>query len=145
MSCTTDGAVSGHAIGRLDGHAIDRFPHRINRNWRSLRTRRCFRNFVYVPHRPQSICDRIECQLRAPRQHPTLATPDRTRTRYNHSRTDVRAYLPGVEVNRDHFGGSSRARLVHCTWNRLTPASIPNADTSGAEFLLAGTAFAPSL
>ncbi|KAL4098369.1 hypothetical protein QTP88_022997 [Uroleucon formosanum] len=57
----------------------------------------------------------------------------------------VAAYLPGVEVNRDHRGGSSRARSIHCTWNRLTPASIPNVDTSGAEFLLAGTAFAPSL
>jgi len=55
------------------------------------------------------------------------------------------AYLPGVEVNRDHRGGSSRARPIHCTWNRLTPASIPNVDTSGAEFLLAGTAYAPSL
>ena len=40
------------------------------------------------------------------------------------------SYLPGWEVNRDHEGGSSRARLFLCTLNELTPASVPNADTS---------------
>ena len=53
-------------------------------------------------------------------------------------------YLPGSEVNRDHEGGSSRARPYHCTSVGLTPASIPNADTSGVQFLVVGTAFALS-
>ncbi|KAL4108170.1 hypothetical protein QTP88_018412 [Uroleucon formosanum] len=42
------------------------------------------------------------------------------------------AYLPGVEVNRDQSGGSSRVRPGHCTPIGLTPASIPNVDTSDA-------------
>lgn len=41
------------------------------------------------------------------------------------------SYLPGTGANRDHEGGSPRARLRHCTSARLTSASISNADTSG--------------
>ena len=49
-----------------------------------------------------------------------------------------KAYLPGIEVNLDHQGGSSRARLDHCTRIELTSAIIPNVDNSFAQFLLAG-------
>ena len=42
------------------------------------------------------------------------------------------AYLPGVEVNRDHEGGSSRARPFHCTSVGLTPTITPNVGNSNA-------------
>ena len=42
------------------------------------------------------------------------------------------AYLPGVEVNRDHEGGSSRVRPFHCTSVGLTPAITPNVGNSNA-------------
>ena len=42
------------------------------------------------------------------------------------------AYLPGVEVNRDHQGGSSRVRPFHCTPVGLTPAITPNVGNSNA-------------
>ena len=45
---------------------------------------------------------------------------------------------------RDHEGGSSRARLFHCTTIELTLANIPNVDISDVKFLLVGTAFALS-
>jgi len=45
---------------------------------------------------------------------------------------------------RDHEGGSSRARLFHCTSVELTLANIPNVDISGVQFLVVGTAFALS-
>ena len=48
------------------------------------------------------------------------------------------SYLPGWEVNRDHEGGSSRARPFHCTSVGLTPAIISNVDNSTASFLLVG-------
>ena len=48
------------------------------------------------------------------------------------------SYLPGVEVNRDHEGGSSRARPFHCTSARLTPTITPNVGNSNAQFLLVG-------
>jgi len=41
-----------------------------------------------------------------------------------------KAYLPGVEVNRDHEGGSSGVRLDHCTSAKLTSAIIPNVNNS---------------
>ena len=51
----------------------------------------------------------------------------------------VEAYLPGREVfNHDHEGGSSRARLLHCTWEWLTPAISPNVGNSTSSFLLVG-------
>ena len=55
------------------------------------------------------------------------------------------AYLPGVGVNDDQEGRSPRVRLCHCTSAWLTPTIIPNVDNSNAQFLLVGTAFAPSL
>ena len=42
------------------------------------------------------------------------------------------SYLPGWEVNRDHEGGSSRARPFHCTSVGLTPAISPNVGNSTA-------------
>ena len=48
------------------------------------------------------------------------------------------AYLPGREVNHDHEGGSSRARLLHCTKEWLTPAISPNVGNSTSLFLLVG-------
>ena len=38
----------------------------------------------------------------------------------------MKAYLPGVEVNRDQEGGSSRVRPFHCTTVGLTPTITPN-------------------
>ena len=54
------------------------------------------------------------------------------------------AYLPGVEVNSDHEGCSSRVRSFHCTSVGLTPTIIPNVDNSNAQFLIVGTAYALS-
>ena len=48
------------------------------------------------------------------------------------------AYLPGVEVNRDHEGGSSRVRPLHCTSDGLTPTITPNVGNSNAQFLIVG-------
>ena len=48
------------------------------------------------------------------------------------------SYLPGREVNRDHQGGSSRARPFHCTPVGLTPAISPNVGNSTALFMLVG-------
>ena len=48
------------------------------------------------------------------------------------------AYLPGVEVNHDHEGGSSRMRLSHCTSGQLTPTMVSNVDHLNAQFLLVG-------
>ena len=45
---------------------------------------------------------------------------------------NVTSYLPGVEVNRDHEGGSSRARPFHCTSAWLTPTITPNVGNSNA-------------
>lgn len=42
------------------------------------------------------------------------------------------AYLPGVEVNHDHEGGSSRVRPFHCTQVGLTPTITPNVGNSNA-------------
>ena len=42
------------------------------------------------------------------------------------------SYLPGVEVNRDHEGGSSRVRPFHCTSVGLTPTITPNVGNSNA-------------
>ena len=42
------------------------------------------------------------------------------------------AYLPGVEVNHDHEGGSSRVRPIHCTSGVLTPTITPNVGNSNA-------------
>jgi len=50
----------------------------------------------------------------------------------------ISAYLPGVEVNHDHEGGSSRMRLSHCTSGRLTPTMVSNVDHLNAQFLLVG-------
>ena len=50
----------------------------------------------------------------------------------------VSAYLPGVEVNHDQQGGSSRMRLSHCTSGRLTPTMVSNVDHLNAQFLLVG-------
>ena len=46
------------------------------------------------------------------------------------------SYLPGVEVNHDHEGGSSRVRPFHCTSVGLTPTITPNVGNSNALFLL---------
>ena len=46
------------------------------------------------------------------------------------------SYLPGWEVNRDHEGGSSRARPFHCTPVGLTPAISPNVGDSTVQFVL---------
>ena len=40
--------------------------------------------------------------------------------------------------NHDHEGGSSRARLLHCTWEWLTPAISPNVGNLTSSFLLVG-------
>ena len=40
------------------------------------------------------------------------------------------AYLPDARVNRDHEGGSLRARLFHCTPAELTPTIVPNVNNS---------------
>ena len=50
----------------------------------------------------------------------------------------IMAYLPGVEVNHDHEGGSSRMRLSHCTSGQLTPTMVSNVDHLNAQFLLVG-------
>ena len=42
------------------------------------------------------------------------------------------SYLLGVEVNRDHEGGSSRARPHHCTAMQATPTISLNEGNSGA-------------
>ena len=44
----------------------------------------------------------------------------------------VSAYLPGVEVNHDQEGGSSRVRPFHCTSVWLTPTITPNVGNSNA-------------
>ena len=54
------------------------------------------------------------------------------------SETPRQAYLPGQEVNYDHQGSSSRARLFHCTSGQLTSAISPNVGNSMAQFLLVG-------
>ena len=41
-------------------------------------------------------------------------------------------------LNHDHEGGSSRARLLHCTEEWLTPAISPNVGNSTSSFLLVG-------
>ena len=41
-------------------------------------------------------------------------------------------------LNHDHEGGSSRARLLHCTKEWLTPAISPNVGNSTSSFLLVG-------
>jgi hypothetical protein len=43
-----------------------------------------------------------------------------------------KAYLPGVEVNHDQEGGSSRVRPGHCTAVGLTPTITPNVGNSNA-------------
>ena len=48
------------------------------------------------------------------------------------------SYLPGWGVNRDHEGGSPRARPFHCTPVGLTPAISPNVGNSTALFVLVG-------
>jgi len=50
----------------------------------------------------------------------------------------VKVYLPGIEVNRDQEGGSSRARHVHCTLDVLTSAISPNVGNSDALFIFWG-------
>ena len=55
-----------------------------------------------------------------------------------HRMGPVSAYLPGVEVNHDQQGGSSRMRLSHCTSGRLTPTMVSNVDHLNAQFLLVG-------
>ena len=57
---------------------------------------------------------------------------------YSMGRKNHRAYLPGVEVNHDHEGGSSRMRLSHCTSGQLTPTMVSNVDHLNAQFLLVG-------
>ena len=54
------------------------------------------------------------------------------------SMDSMMAYLPGVEVNHDHEGGSSRMRLSHCTSGQLTPTMVSNVDHLNAQFLLVG-------
>ena len=39
--------------------------------------------------------------------------------------TSIILYLLGVEVNRDHQGGSSRVTFPHCTTGRRIPADDP--------------------
>ena len=53
-------------------------------------------------------------------------------------RKSDKTYLPGVEVNHDHEGGSSRMRLSHCTSGQLTPTMVSNVDHLNAQFLLVG-------
>jgi len=48
------------------------------------------------------------------------------------------AYLPGLEVNHDQEGGSSRVRPVHCTSDRLTSAISSNVGNSEVKFILCG-------
>jgi hypothetical protein len=48
------------------------------------------------------------------------------------------SYLPGIEVNHDQEGGSSRARHTHCTTVKLTSVISPNAGNSDAKFILWG-------
>ena len=48
------------------------------------------------------------------------------------------SYLPGKEVNRDHEGGSSSVRPLHCTSDGLTPTITPNVGNSNAQFLIVG-------
>ena len=48
------------------------------------------------------------------------------------------SYLPGVEVNHDQEGGSSKARLFHCTSVELTLTITPNVGNLNASFLLVG-------
>ena len=47
-------------------------------------------------------------------------------------RKSDKTYLPGVEVNHDHEGGSSRVRPFHCTSVWLTPTITPNVGNSNA-------------
>ena len=48
------------------------------------------------------------------------------------------AYLPGVEVNHDQEGGSSRWRPFHCTSDGLKPTITPNVGNWNAQFLAVG-------
>ena len=48
------------------------------------------------------------------------------------------SYLLGVEVNRDHEGGSSGARPHHCTEMQATPTISLKEGNSGALFLVVG-------
>ena len=48
------------------------------------------------------------------------------------------SYLPGVEVNHDQEGGSSKARLFHCTSVELTLTITPIVGNLNASFLLVG-------
>ena len=48
------------------------------------------------------------------------------------------SYLPGVEVNHDQEGGSSKVRLFHCTSVELTLTITPNVGNLNASFLLVG-------
>jgi len=83
---------------------------------------------------------RTDPKRRTPHPRPVVTGPDERgvtasrgpHTEYSGPGNWDRAYLPGVEVNRDQIGGSSRVRPAHCTSSWLTPASIPNVDTSDA-------------
>jgi len=125
IPCTTDGAVHGSAIGQPDEHHQPTdFWTRFTRNYGQYRRVDVF----VVLSTFRNGRNRVTTGSNAivmPTQHPTRSIPNRPRTTYNYTRIYQRAYLPGVEVNRDQLGGSSRARLVHCTTGSVDPCEYP--------------------
>lgn len=63
---------------------------------------------------------------------------DPSRAIYNVSENRDRTYLPGVEVNRDQRGGSSRMRFDPLHFGLIDSCDFPHVDSSGAEFLIVG-------
>ncbi|CAI6361068.1 unnamed protein product [Macrosiphum euphorbiae] len=106
---------------------------------------RCFCGFVDVPRRPQPgryLTERhrralLSIRLAPPRvdRIPHITIPE---TAAEHTYLAYRSTVIkwAVPPGRD---------LSIAPWDGLTPASIPNVDTSGAQFLVFGTAYALSL
>ena len=65
--------------------------------------------------------------------------PDDAQTLTRQPASAGQAYLPGTETYRDHEGGVSTARPIHCTPSGLTRTTTPNRGGSSAQFLLVGT------
>jgi len=117
-------------LGRQQWTALDLVRHvrwrvRVNR---SLRGARIVREFVARSRRHEIRYSHSECNVEG----------------YKLELVATKSILTWRRGYRDQEGGSSRARLFHCTTVELTLANIPNVDISGVQFLIVGTAFALS-
>ena len=87
-----------------------------------------FKNISYVSLFLENFLNLTKIVSRHENSAPTCAT----------AKNPSNSYLPGRGVNRDHEGGSPRARPFHCTPVGLTPAISPNVGNSTALFVLVG-------